>query len=142
MPGIARDRDGDDRAVGNREQREVRGRDRRNRSANRARTDGVRKQACDLTSTAGHGRHVIPGLVRRDDAGKTLTAGPLDQDGVPDADAAFEMRPAQPVGERHVERRDRGRHAVGQLVDQRLRVEIDVLAVAAPQPGRDGQRTS
>ena len=85
---------------------------------------------------AGHDDIGGARLLCGDDAGEALPSGPEDDDGVADADAAFELRPANPIGQRHVERRALRRHRVGEPVDQRMRVEIHILAVATPEPRR------
>ena len=50
-----------------------------------------------------------------------------------DADAALEMRPADAVRQRHIERRHLARHVVGELCNQRLRIEPEIFGIAAPQ---------
>src|SRR6266545_2275719 len=76
------------------------------------------------------------GLAGGDYAGEAALAGTEDDDRVADAEAGHLDGPAEAGAERVEERRDLGRDAVVDLVDEGVRVEVEVVGVAAPEAGR------
>src|SRR5439155_10517220 len=76
-------------------------------------------------------------LARGDYAGEAALAGAEYDDRVPDGEAGHLDGPAEAGAERVEKRRDLGRDAVVDLVDDGVWVEVEVVGVAAPEAGRE-----
>ena len=108
--------------------------------------DGVvrAKLACDR-----HARGVMfatsdddacgAGLLGGDHAGEAELAGTEDNHGIADADLGFAVNPADAVGDGEVKRRNLGWDTVGDLVNERLRVEVHDSLKPPQRPVRSSE---
>lgn len=90
-------------------------------------------EARPVARQSGHNHAIRAGGLGGDHTGQALLTGSLDQNHFARAGAAVQIGPLDAVAGGQTHCRKFGRHVVGNLVKYGIRVQILILAIAAPQ---------